>query len=66
MRSDATVEFVAGSTALAVCDILWGSIPMIIGNSFLLAGMGKQQPACRLSDPNERDLTSVSQTATGR
>ena len=50
--AELAVVFVAGSTALAVCDILWGSIPMIIAaRSCSHRGLGKQRSACRLSDP---------------
>ncbi|WP_394943433.1 RidA family protein [uncultured Ilumatobacter sp.] len=59
IRTDAAVELLAGSTALAVCDILWGSIPVIIAARSCRVRMGKQRSACRLSDPAERDLTSV-------
>ena len=48
-RTDAAVVFVAGSTALAVCDILWGSILMIM---CLAVGMPILRPA-------GADLTSV-------
>ncbi len=38
MRSDATGWFVCGSTAVAVCVLLWGAIPMTIiaGYAFLM------------------------------
>ena len=47
--------------ALAVCDILWGSIPIIMcfARFSRIRGWEEQRPACRLSDPPERDLTSV-------
>ena len=59
IRSDAAVEFVAGSTALAVCDILWGSIPMIMA-ARSCSHLGWEAAAGMPTfGPDERDLTSV-------